>query len=113
MSESIEIREHSTADIDFQLLSGGDAIDLTNIDHIEMEMRDARRGVYSYTSASGATLTITGITTGNVRFTPANNSIFIASKSPYRGYWRVYTTSEKSFTCPDDDEFIIFVREEF
>ncbi len=113
-TDSISVREGNTADIEMQLLSGTTAIDLTSIDHIEMEMRDSKRNVYKYKSTdSPAYISITNATSGMVKYTPPNSKIFIATNTPYKGYWIIYETSTKSYTCPQEGEFSIIVREDF
>lgn len=113
-TDTISVREGNTADIEMQLLSGTNPIDLTGIDHLEMEMRDSKRKVYKYKSTdSPAYITITNALTGMVSYIPVNDKIFIATNSPYTGYWIVYETEDKQYTVPGDNEFTIKVREDY
>lgn len=114
VSERIDVREHTTDDIDFQLLSGGSAIDLTDVSYVQMEMRDKNRRVFSYKSTdTSPAVSIQDATSGRVRFTPPNSRIFLATGNPYRGYWRVWETASKNYSVPEDSEFEIYVREEY
>ena len=109
------IREHSTDPIDFQLLADDDAIDLTDVNHVEMEMKDKRGNRYSYStldSAPGPYISITTASDGKVKFSPPTELIFLATGSPYKGYWKVYTTATVHYSVPEDREFRILVREE-
>ena len=108
------IRENSTDPIDFQLLADDDAIDLTSIDHVEMEMKDKRGNRYSYSeNDSPAYVSVTTASAGKVRFSPPTELIFLATGSPYKGYWKVYTTDSIFYSCPEDKEFTIKVREAY
>lgn len=110
----IEIREGTTSDIDFQLLADDDPIDLTSINHVEMEMRDKHRKAYKYSSSDGSPkVSIVTASSGLVRFTPPDATIFLAAKSPYKGYWRVYETASKNYSVPEDSEFEIKIREDY
>ena len=113
-SPTITVRENTTSDIDFQLLAGNTAINLTGIDHLQMEMRDKSRKVYSYSTAdSSPSISIVTASEGKVRFTPPSETIFLSSKSPYKGYWKIWEKSTKWYACPEDSEFLLYVREEF
>ncbi len=108
------IREHSTDPIDFQLLADDDAIDLTSVDHVEMEMKDKKGKRYSYSSSDEtAYVSITDEDDGKVRFSPPSELIFLATGSPYKGYWKVYTSATVHYSVPEDKEFTINVREEY
>ena len=113
-SPTITVRENTTSDIDFQLLAGNTAINLTGIYDLQMEMRDKSRKVYSYSNLANPTI-ISFVTKseGKVRFTPPSETIFLSSRSPYKGYWKVWETSSKWYACPEDSEFLIYVREEY
>lgn len=112
--DTITIREHSTDAIDFQLLADDDPIDLTSVNHVEMEMKDKRGNRYSYSSSDvPARVSITAETTGKVRFTPPTELIFLATVTPYKGYWKVYTSATSHYSVPEDREFTIKVREEY
>jgi nitrogen fixation protein FixH len=113
-TDNISIREGTTSDIEMQLLSGNSAIDLTGINHLELEMRDSKRKVYKYkTTDTTPYISIVSATEGKVKFTPPNNKIFLATNSPYYGYWIIYETASKDYTVPEDSEFTIKVREDF
>jgi hypothetical protein len=113
-TDSISIREGTTSDIEMQLLSGSTPIDLSGIDHLELEMRDSKRKVYRYsTSDASPKISIVSASLGRVKYSPPNNKIFLATNSPYRGYWIIYETSTKEYTVPEDNEWEIKIREDF
>src|SRR5574343_1655164 len=108
--DTTAIREFSTEPIDFQLLADDTAIDLSGVDHVEMEMRDKKGKRYSYSSSdSPAYISIVTTTEGKVRFSPPNERIFLATGSPYTGYWKVYSDASTHYSVPEDKEFTIKV----
>jgi nitrogen fixation protein FixH len=97
-----------------ELLSGTTAIDLTGIDHLELEIRDSKRKVYKYSTADASPkISITNASQGLVKYSPPTAKIFLATNSPYRGYWIIWETATKSYTCPEESEFVIKIREDF
>jgi len=108
------LREHTTEPQDFQLLADDDPIDLTSVNHVEMEMKDKRGTRYSYSTLdSPAYLSILIATQGQVRFSPPTELIFLATGSPYKGYWKIYTTATVHYSCPEDQEFTLLIRETY
>ena len=115
MTESISVREKTTSDISMALLSNEDAIDLTDVDHVELEMIDKSRKTYHYSSDdSPSYLEIADDpTTGVVTFTPPDSTIFLYQRSPYRGHVWVYETSTKRYSVPESSDFEIKITKEF
>lgn len=114
MAESITIREKTTASIVMQALNDGEAIDLTGIDHVRIDMIDSSGKVYRYSSSdSPAYVSITSATTGTVTFTPPTSTVFLYQRSPYKLYLNIFETSSTSFTCPEAENAEIKVLREF
>ena len=112
--DTFTLREASTDPVDFQLLADDVAIDLTSVTKVVMEMRDKRGNRYSYsTSDSPPYVSIQSATEGKVRFSPPTELIFLATGSPYKGYWIVYTSSTVHYSVPEDRNFTIKCLEEF
>jgi len=110
MSVEWEVREGTTARIVFQLLAGGDPIDLSSVDHVELHMKDRKGKTYRYSSSDvSPKVLITAATTGKVGFDPPTGD-FIHIRTPYRGYWLVYETASTYYGVPENDEFKIEVR---
>ena len=114
MVESISVREKTTVGIIMQVLSNGDAIDLTNIDYVRLDMIDKSGKVYRYSSDdSPAYVVITTPTTGTITFTPPNSTIFLYSRSPYKLYINIFETSSTSYSVPETENVEIKVLREF
>lgn len=108
-----EVREGTTTRIVFQLLAGGDAIDLGGVDHVELHMKDKKGKTYRYSSSDvSPKVLITDAANGKVGFDPIATSppIFTQIRSPYRGYWLVYDTATTYYSVPEDSEFKLEVR---
>ena len=115
MTEIISVREKTTSDISMVLLSNEDAIDLTDVDHVELEMIDKSRKTYHYSSDdSPSYLAIADDpTTGVVTFTPPGETIFLYQRSPYRLYIKIYETSTKHYAVPENDSAEILITKEY
>lgn len=114
MAEETSIREKTTEPILFQVLSNGNIVDLTGINHIEMHMIDAKGKVYRYSSATGSVIAVVTATLGKVTFTPPDETIFKYTRTPYKLYIEVFDTATEHYTVPEaGEENIINVRKEF
>lgn len=115
MAEETSIREKTTEPILFQVLSDGNIVDLTGVNHIEMHMIDAKGKVYRYSSAvASPAIVVTTATLGKVTFTPPNETIFKYTRTPYKLYIEVFDTATEHYTVPEaGEENIINVRKEF
>jgi len=114
MVESISVREKTTVGIVMQVLSNGDAIDLTDVDYVRLDMIDSSGKVYRYSSDdSPVYIVITTPTTGTITFTPPNSTIFLYSRSPYKLYINIFETSSTSYSVPETENVEIKVLREF
>ena len=115
MTEIISVREKTTSDISMVLLSNEDVIDLKDVDHVELEMIDKSRKAYHYSSNdSPAYLDIADDpTTGVVTFTPSGETVFLYQRSPYRLYIKVYETSTKHYSVPENGYAEIQITKEY
>ena len=112
MAEETSIREKTTEPILFQVLSDGNIVDLTGVNHIEMHMIDAKGKVYRYIAAPDIVVITPAL--GKVTFTPPNETIFKYTRTPYRLYIEVFDTATEHYTVPEaGEENIINVRKEF
>lgn len=112
--ESIIIREKTTSPIAMQLKSNGNAIDISGIAYIRLDMIDDEKKTYRYTSVDSSTyLTIVTPSTGSIQFAPPDSTVFRYQKSPYKLYVWVFTTSSMAYTCPESENAEIKVLKEF
>ena len=111
--ETIEVREKTTSEIQMTLYSNDEVIDLSTIDHIRLDLVDKRGTVYRFSSDDGSpqTRVVTAVS-GIVGYAPDSGDL-IHSRSPYKGYWWVYTTTTLRYSVPEENEFMITVRKEF
>jgi hypothetical protein len=111
---TLEVREGTTSRIEMELDADDEPIDLTSVDHIELEIRDSRRNVYRYSSADASPKV--GVneepSTGKVWLDPPA-SLFKTIASPYLGYFWVFTSATSKFSVPEDLEFVIQVRRNY
>jgi len=113
--ETITIREKQTAPISMQLLSNGNAIDLsTGVVYIRLDMIDNESKTYRYTSVDSSTyLTIVTPSTGSIKFTPPSEEIFRYQKSPYDLYIQIFETSSQHYSCPENEPVQIILTKEY
>ena len=111
MSESWEVREGSTATITCQLLAGNTEIDLTDAVRVTLHMKDKQSKTYRYNSEDdpGVIAMSSPLTDGKVTFVPPSGT-FINNRTPYLGYWLVYTTETDYYAVPENSEFVFNVR---
>ena len=111
--ETIELREGTTAEITTTLYGNDTAINLTSVDHIEMNMRDNKNRIYRFSSADASPqIRIITAASGLVGYTPAATDL-VSSRSPYRLYWWVWPSSTSKYSVPEESENEITVRGEF
>ena len=106
----ITVREGNTDRLAMQLLADDDPIDLTDIDHIEIELRDSRRNTYKYSSASASPKAgVSDAVNGTVYLDPPA-TLFKAVCSPYLGYVIIVADDLTWYSVPEEVEFMIQVR---
>lgn len=113
--EIVTVREGTTNTIQFTLYANDTEVDLTSVDHIELSLKDSKNKVLHFSSDDTPTaqIAILVAASGSVGYTPASTDL-IASRSPYRGYWWIVDTGGTSkFAIPENDEFLIYVTENF
>lgn len=104
------VGNQSMEPIEFQLVTDGDPIDLTYINHIEIYTADRRGTRRLYTSAGGSPLiTATDAENGKIRLTPTSTS-FLDYLSPYKVWIWVYDTSTYKYVLPENGSVIMTVR---
>jgi hypothetical protein len=115
MAEETSIREKTTEPILLQVLSNGNIVNLTGVNHIELHMIDSKGKVYRYSSAvASPAVTIVSAGLGEISFTPPTTAIFKYTRTPYKLYIKVFDTATESYTVPEaGEENIIDVRKEF
>ena len=112
--ESIVVREKTTSDIVMQLFSDDEVIDLTDVDHIEMNMIDSYKNTYHYSSDDESpALVITTPLSGIITFTPPSETIFLYQRSSYRLYVWIYETATKKYAVPENGYAEIKTTREF
>ncbi len=105
--EEITIREGTTSSIIMQLLNDGSAIDLTDVDHVRLDMLDSKNKTYRYSSDdSPAYISITDAINGKVTFSPPSSTTFLYGKTPYHVYVWVYPTSITRYSVPEDNKYL-------
>ena len=108
-----DLREGTTERILMQLLADDVAIDLSAIDHVELEMKDTRRNVYRYSSTDASPKVGVQVAVEGLVFFDPPTKLFKTILSPYVGYVFVYETPTRKFAVPEDTEFFIHVRRNF
>jgi len=109
--EDITIREGTTASIPMQLLTDGEPIDLSGVDHVRFDMVNKLHETYRYSSSDNpAYLVITNASTGTVTFTPPDEAVFRYQKSPYKCYVWVYVTSTQRYAVPEDEDYNCLIK---
>ena len=110
---NITVREGTTDRIIMQLLADDTAIDLTDVDHVVLELRDMRRNTYKYSSGDvSPKVGVSGATEGKVYLDPPS-SLFKSVLSPYTLYWMVYEDATTWYGVPEEIEALIQVRRNY
>ena len=113
MKNSVSIREAATDYLQFQLISSGSPINLTGIDHIELNLKDNLDNITTFTSSGGSPkLFINDAVTGIIELRPTATD-FYAIRSPYLFYFKIFETASRWFGIPEIEEGKIYVRREF
>ena len=94
-SPVITIVEGTTADLRFQLLQDGSAIDLTGVT-VTVLLAD-RSG--APVSSPGTVSTVTA-TEGKIQLVPTDETVFVASRGPYHARWKLVDGSSKISYVP-------------
>jgi len=107
---TLSIRQSATDYLQFQLISSGLAINLSTVDHVEMNLKDNLGNITTFTSSGGSPkLFITDTVNGIIELRPAATD-FYAIKSPYLSYILIYETASRWYAVPEDTEMKIIVR---
>ena len=113
-TDSITVREKTTAGIPFTLYSEDVPLNVSSSQYISWNMIDGKGKVYRYsTLLSGSILVVNSGTLGYVTLTPPNEDVFKYDRSPYRGYCWVYITSAQKYSVPRDSYVTINVLREY
>jgi len=113
-TDTITIREHTTASIPFTLYQNDVVINVSSSDHIEFQMIDDKKKVYRYSTAdNSAYIAIVSGTLGYVAFTPPSYDTFQYIRSPYKTYCWVFDTSGVKYSVPRDSYATINVIREY
>jgi hypothetical protein len=80
-----------------------------------MKMIDSKGRTYQYSSLDLVpAVEVTSPVSGEITFTPPDDTIFKYTRSPYRFYVRVFETLTDSYAVPESgEENIINIRKEF
>lgn len=104
MSDQVDVVDEWTAPIDWQLLSGGAAVDLTDCT-ATLRVRDHKSVVVTL----GGTESIVTPASGLVRYAPVDAD-FDPDKSPYTYRWRVVDATGKVSFFPNAEAGKVMVR---
>jgi hypothetical protein len=97
-----------------QLLENNVGIDLTLVDHLQLNLIDALGQTYTYsTTDQTPAIQITGITTGIVEFTPPTAQILQYIRSPYKFFWWVFVSSTEKYSVPSKGNGLLMIDKEF
>lgn len=102
-----EVVEGWTAALPFTLKGDGDPVDLTGLT-VAVLLKDAR-GVYLRNDTT-AGVSVTNATGGEIEYTPASSSEFVARWTPYKIRFRVSDGSSDRVFFPNEDEDVIKVN---
>ncbi len=108
------IREKTTDSLVFILLADGEAINLTNVNHVELHMLDASNKTYRYSSLDTSPyVSVYVASEGKVTFTPPDENVFLYRKSPYKLYWQVWNTATEKYSVPEDSSYELKILKEY
>jgi hypothetical protein len=111
---SYSIREHTTSTIQMQLLENNVGIDLTSIDHLQLNMVDSLGQTYTYsTTDSPCAITIKTPATGIVQFMPPTAQTLQYIRSPYKFFWWVYNTATEKYSVPSSGNSVLMLEKDF
>ena len=100
-TDRTSLREHTTDDINMQLLSDDAPINLATVHHLRFDLIDNVNNVYRYLSnANPSYLTITDAANGKISFTPPSEDIFLYIRSPYKVAVWVWVSPTKRYAVP-------------
>jgi len=109
----VNVREDSTDYLDFQLFSKSVALNVAGVLRIELVLRNKDNEIATYSTAGASPqIYITDAANGEVQFRPKVGNL-VNWKSPYRGYFWVYSTETVKSAIPENEELLIKVREKF
>lgn len=108
------IREHTTSAIQMQLLENDVGINLTAIDHIQLNMIDSLGQTYAYSTLDlTPAIILTPGTTGGVQFTPPTAQVLQYIRSPYKLFWWVYISATEKYSVPSKGNCLIVLDKDF
>ena len=115
MADIIYIRQGSTAQIPFQLLSNDAPIDLTGVNKVELILvpQNGAGTLIDYNTTDDATrIAILSATQGRVGYTPSGLDITNAD-SPYKIFFWVWSSGSTKYAVPDKEELSIQVTDNY
>jgi hypothetical protein len=109
---SLTVRDGTTDNIDMALKADGNAIDLSTVTSVSINMIDNADKVYTYSTTDASPLvSILSPSGGTVRFSPTSN-IFIYTRSPYK-FYIVVDNGSFDYNVPEDGYAQITVLKEY
>lgn len=115
MADTIYIRQGSTAQVPFQLLSNDAPIDLSLVNKVELILvpQNGVGTLIDYnTTDDTARLAILSATQGRVGYTPTGSDITNAD-SPYKAFFWVHMSATVKYAVPDKEELVIEVTDNY
>jgi len=109
--DETDVREKTTEPLEVQLKADNVVIDLSSAVYVRWDMIDKLNKVYRYASNDAS-----DASNGKVRFSPPDNTIFQYTRTPYKLYVLVCTstgTPDRTYYVPEDGYLKINVTKEF
>ena len=113
MSSEITIREGTTNPIQMTLFADNVPIALNSGIVVELKMLDSKGKVYDYRSDAASAYAVIVNTSGTVKFTAPDETIFSQVRQPYELYWWIYTDPNTRYSVPEKDNAVIKVVKDF
>lgn len=106
----ITVRATNSNSIQFVLLSGTAAINLTSpaVGTVELWLKDQAGGTSMTDNLTGK-LSINGSAGGSVLWTPGTGDV-VAASAPYSAYFKLYSAAATWWFVPEDSEFTVNAR---
>lgn len=107
----LSVRASSSTAIQFRMLSGTAALDLTGIGTVQLWIKDRAGGTTMTDNLTGQ-LSVNGAAGGSITWTPGTGTL-VAGSAPYTAYFKLYQSASAWYFCPEAYDFTVNARPTF